>query len=474
MAELYERVLAAIREHGLLRPGEPVLVAVSGGCDSMVLLDVLHRLAATERWRLGVAHFNHHLRGPASRADQALVERTAHQLGLPCRVGEGDVRAHARTRGLSLEMAARELRHAHLAAAARELGTEKIALGHHADDQVETLLLRLLRGSGSEGLAGMKWQAPSPADPTRWLIRPLLGEARTAVESYAAAAGVVYREDASNRRLEAARNVLRRHVVPVLRRLQPALAITVPRLMTVLGDEVDYLRSMAQQWLRRRSPPFDQLHPALQRWVLLLQLRARGVEAGWALIERLRTLPGRPETAPGNVRVWRAVEGTVNVETAGAPGFSGEEMRLVLHAPSGAVEFAGVQFSWRIRARQPGRPVRVRPRAGRECLDADCVGPCVVLRHWRPGDRFQPLGLAAPAKLQDLFTNAKVARAERHQRVVATGAEGGIFWVEGLRPGAAVGLTPATRRVLVWRWARVAAGAEARQRATVAPTRSAW
>jgi len=217
MAELPERVLATLREHDLLRPGEPVLVAVSGGCDSMVLLDVLHRLAATERWRLSVAHFNHRLRGRASRADQTLVERTARRLGLTCRVGEGDVRAHARTRGLSIEMAARELRHAFLAAAARDLGAEKIALAHHADDQVETLLQRLVRGSGSEGLAGMKWRAPSPADPTRQLIRPLLGEPRAALAAYAATAGVVFREDASNRRLEAVRNVLRRRVVPLLR-----------------------------------------------------------------------------------------------------------------------------------------------------------------------------------------------------------------------------------------------------------------
>ncbi len=474
MADLPERVLAALRAHDLLRPGEPVLVAVSGGCDSMVLLDVLHRLAATEHWRLSVAHFNHHLRGRASRADQALVERTARGLGLTCRVGEGDVRARARAAGLSLEMAARELRHAFLAATARELGVEKIALAHHADDQVETLLLRLVRGSGSEGLAGMKWQAPSPADPTRRLIRPLLGEPRAALEAHAAAAGVVYREDASNRRLEAVRNVLRRRVVPVLRRLQPALAVTVPRLMAVLGDEADYLFAAARQWLRRRRPPFARLHPALQRRVVQRQLRDRGLEAGWELIEALRTTPGRPVTAPGNVPVWREADGRVCVGPAATAGFSDAERRVVLDAPAGTVEFAGVRLAWRIRARRPGRAVRLRPRPGRECLDADRVGAVVVLRHWRPGDRFQPLGLAVPAKLQDLFTNARVPRRERHGRVVAAGADGRIFWVEGLRPGEAVRLTPATRRVLEWRWRRAPAAPKSGRGAAVAPARSAW
>lgn len=474
MAELPERVLAALRAHDLLRPGEPVLVAVSGGCDSMVLLDVLHRLAATERWRLSVAHFNHHLRGRASRADQALVERTARRLGLACRVGEGEVRAHARARQLSLEMAARELRHAFLAAVARDLGVEKIALAHHADDQVETLLLRLVRGSGSEGLAGMKWLAPSPADPTRRLIRPLLGEPRAALAAYAAAAGVAYREDASNRRLEAARNVLRRRVVPVLRRLQPALAVTIPRLMALLGDEADFLLALARQWLRRRRPAFARLHPAVQRRVVQLQLRERGLETGWELIESLRTTPGRPVTAPGHVHVQRETDGRVRVVPTGAADFSGAERRLVLDAPAGTVEFAGVRFVWRLRVRRPGRAVRLRPRPGRECLDADRVGAEVVLRHWRPGDRFQPLGLAGPAKLQDLFTNAKVPRDERHQRVVAAGANGRIFWVEGLRPGEAVRLTPATRRVLEWRWQRAPAAAKHGRGAAVAAVRSAW
>jgi len=474
MAELPERVLAAVREHDLLRPGEPVLVAVSGGCDSMVLLDVLHRLATTERWRLSVAHFNHRLRGRASRADQALVERTARRLGLTCRVGEGDVRAHARARGLSLEMAARELRHAFLAAAARDLGVEKIALAHHADDQVETLLLRLVRGSGSEGLAGMKWQAPSPADPTRRLIRPLLGEPRATLAAYAAAAGVAYREDASNRRLEAVRNVLRRRVVPVLRRLQSALAVTVPRLMVVLGDEADYLLAVARQWLRRRRPAFARLHPAVQRRVVQLQLREHGLEPGWELIESLRTTPGRPVTAPGNVRVQREADGRVSVVPVAGTGFSDAERRVVLDAPAGTVEFAGVRFTWRIRARRPGRAVRLEPRPGRERLDADRVGADVVLRHWRPGDRFQPLGLAGPAKLQDLFTNAKVPRGERRRRVVAVGADGRIFWVEGLRPGEAARVTSATRRVLEWRWRRAPAATEAGRGAAVASARSAW
>ncbi len=454
MSDLPARVLHAIRAHDLLRPGETVLVAVSGGCDSMVLLEVLHRLAAAASWRLEVAHFNHQLRGRASRADQALVERTARRLGLECRVGSGDVRGHARARGMSLEMAARELRHAFLASAAREAGAVKIALAHHADDQVETFLLRVLRGSGSEGLAGMKWKAPSPADPERQLIRPLLAETRATLRAFARAAGVAFREDLSNRRADTVRNVLRRRVVPVLRRLQPALAVTVPRLMGGLADEADYLLEVARQWLVRRRPAFGRLHPAVQRRVLQLQLRARGVEPDFETIERLRTAPGSPTTAPGGVVVRRTASGQVRVAPPPTPAFSGAERRLDLATAAGAAEFAGVCFRWRLRTRRAGRPLRISPLPERELLDAEQVGSTVVLRHWRPGDRFQPLGLPAPAKLQDLFVNARVPRPERHRRVVATRADGLVFWVEGLRPGEAVRLRPTSRRVLEWRWAR--------------------
>lgn len=479
VTDLPARVLAAIREHDLLRPGDTVLVAVSGGADSMVLLDVLRRLAAGEAWTLHVAHFNHQLRGRASRADEALVRRTARRLGLPCRVGRGNVRTLARQRGLSVEMAARELRHAFLAAAARAAGAEKIALAHHADDQVETFFLRALRGSGSDGLAGMRWKAPSPADPTRQLIRPLLAETRASVRAYARAAGVAFREDLSNRRAETVRNVLRRRVVPVLRRLQPALAVTVPRLMSGLADEADFLLGLARQWLARRRPAFGRLHPALQRRVLQLQLRALGVEPEFDLIERLRTAPDRPVTAPGGGVVRRTSSGEVRLEPPAAPAFAGGELRLDLGAGAGAAEFAGVRFHWRLRPRRPGRPPRLPSRPGREWLDADRVGASVVLRHWRPGDRFQPLGLPAPTKLQDLFTNAKVPRAERHRRIVAARADGLVFWVEGFRPGEAVRVMPATRRVLEWRWERPAetAGTGTREGGpggTVAPASSAW
>jgi tRNA(Ile)-lysidine synthase len=454
MADLPARVLAAIREHRLLAPGDAVLVAVSGGCDSMVLLDVLHRRAGSENWRLAVAHFNHQLRDRASDADEALVTRTARRLGLPFHAGRGKVRTYARERGLSLEMAARELRHEFLAATAREVGARTIALAHHADDQVETFFLRVVRGSGGEGLAGMKWLSLSPADPGRQLIRPLLAETRASLAAYAAEAGIEFREDASNRRLDTPRNLLRRRVLPVLRRsVQPAIEVTVPRLMTLIGDEADFAAEAARRWLaRRRRSAFTRLHPAVQRHVIQQQLRKLGVEPGFDLVERLRREPDCPTMTPGGLRVWRDPAGCVLAGEAPRLKFEARQLAVELTSPRGECEFAGLRLAWRVRRRRPGTPVRLAATTGKECLDADQVGGRILLRHWQAGDRFQPLGLARAAKLQDLFTNAKVPRAERRQRVVAVTEGGAIFWVEGLRPGEPVRLTPATRRVLEWRW----------------------
>ncbi len=475
MADLPARVLDAIGEHRLLIPGEAVVVAVSGGCDSMVLLDVLCRLAGDTGWRLTVAHFNHGLRGHASDLDEAWVVRAARRRGLPVVTERGNVRAHARDRGVSLEMAARELRHRFLVAVARSADAGKIALAHHADDQVETFFLRVLRGTGGEGLAGMKWQSPSPADPSRWLIRPLLGETRASLLAHARARRVSFREDSSNRLWDTPRNALRRRVLPWLRRyVQPALELTVPRLMTLVGDEADLVAGLARDWLKgRTSDAFGKLHPALQRRVLHLQLRELGVEPGFELVEHLRRAPGVPMVAPGGLRLWREPSGRVRSGAAPALEFVHRSRELVLEGP-GRCEFGGLRLTWTFRRRRPGRPPRVLAQPGRECLDADGVGARVVLRHWQAGDRFQPLGLDRPAKLQDLFTNARAPAAERRRRVLATRDDGLIFWVEGLRPGHTVRVTAATRRVLEWRWERVEHTGEAPSATPVAPPEGAW
>ncbi|HVV73787.1 MAG TPA: tRNA lysidine(34) synthetase TilS, partial [Verrucomicrobiae bacterium] len=234
MTELGNEIERCIRTRKLLSDGQSILVAVSGGLDSMVLLRLLADLSAPHRWKLTVAHFNHGLRGRQSDADERLVVRTASRFGLPLRTDRGDVRAFARTRKVSLEMGARHLRHSFLALAARESGAGVIALAHHADDQLELFFLRLLRGTGSDGLRAMGWISHSPADPSVKLIRPLLGHTKAALHEFARLQKVKFREDATNASLDFQRNRIRHELLPLLRRkYQPALQAVIARIVDI-------------------------------------------------------------------------------------------------------------------------------------------------------------------------------------------------------------------------------------------------
>ena len=174
MRQFLHSIESEIQSRGLLPRDQKILVAVSGGADSLVLLQSLASLAAKFRWKLSVAHFNHQLRGRASDADEQLVRQSAAALKLPVVVGRADVKAFAKESKFSIEMAARKLRHEFFARVAKSQKISVVALAHHADDQVELFFLRVLRGAGGEGLTGMKWRSPSPADKSITLVRPLL------------------------------------------------------------------------------------------------------------------------------------------------------------------------------------------------------------------------------------------------------------------------------------------------------------
>ena len=431
-----------------------LLVAVSGGIDSMVLLHVLQRLAATHGWQLTVAHLNHKLRGRSSDADERLVETVACESKVPVVVERADVRAMAKSGRQSLEMAARQVRHAFLAAVAKENDIGTIVTAHHADDQVELFFLRLLRGAGADGLSGMEALSTSPVDPAVKIARPLLGVTRAEIEEYARAQRVRWRKDASNDSVDHMRNRVRHKLLPLIeRQFQPAVRDVVLRTIELLEPEADFSAAAALQWLREPNPPFDKLHVAVQRRVLQIQLIRQGVSPDFDLIEWMRAHAGKPCTVESGKEAHRTPDGRVIVSSHAWPRFSDDAVELVLARKQGRVLFDAVEVHWRIRT------VRSSPsakrRSGVESFDADAIGDCVVLRHWRRGNRLQPIGMAAAVKIQDLFTNAKVPRAERHQRLLATTAGDDVFWVEGLRISERYKLRPQTRRVLEWRWRRV-------------------
>ncbi|MHB8522305.1 MAG: tRNA lysidine(34) synthetase TilS [Limisphaerales bacterium] len=456
MADPVRQVGEWIRRKTLLRRGQSVLVAVSGGVDSMALLHILHQLSRVGQWRLVVAHFNHQLRGRASDADERLVVQTAQRLGWRCVVDRADVRRHARREGVSLEMAARRLRHDFLARAARRLKIDTIATAHHADDQVELFFLRLLRGTTGAGLAGMKWESPSPGNPAVRLVRPLLNRRKAALRAFAQAEGITFREDATNQQTDALRNRVRNELLPLLTaRYQPALAKSVLRLMDVGGEESDQVGRLACRWLaRKRRSGFDRLSIAVQRQCVQRQLIGLGTGPEFDLVERLRERPNEPVSVGAERAVFRDAAGTIHRVPPTRTRFRSGQQRIAVSDDRGDATFDGLRIRWRI-GRAPGSLSRSRRAiTGCERFDADKIGGRVLLRHWRRGDRFQPIGLPTPAKLQDLFTNQKIPRHRRHELVVAVAGNGELFWVEGLRISERFKLDRRTRRCLAWRWVR--------------------
>jgi tRNA(Ile)-lysidine synthase len=477
VADLLKHFEDSIRVRELLRRGQSVLIAVSGGLDSVVLLHLLRALAPKYRWRLTVGHFNHQLRGRSSDADEKLVRETAKRLGLRCVVDRRPVKRLAQERKESIEMAARSLRHEFLARSARKLKCKVVVFAHHADDQVELFFLRLFRGAGGVGLGGMKWSSCSPADESIQLVRPLLDVSKIELAEWAEAHNVSFREDASNATADFLRNRIRHKLLPLLRRdFQPALDEVIPRVMKIITAEAEFAIKAAEAWrqesvqssaFKRSGPrqrgtpnkrsglptPFDELPVAVQRRVLQLQFFSNAVTPpDFELIERLRSEADKQVTIAPDVTATRDAAGRLRIEKARNLAFSAQKRAINLNGRAGEFAFDGAMIRWKV---EPVAGVRVSAQVPHyEEFDSEKIGTTIVVRHWRPGDRFQPIGMSQPVKLQNWFTNLKIPAAKRRELLVAETEGGELFWVEDQRISERVKLTRDTRRRLVWHWHR--------------------
>ncbi|MGH7977650.1 MAG: tRNA lysidine(34) synthetase TilS [Limisphaerales bacterium] len=450
MTDLLQRIENQIQNRRLLKRGEKILVAVSGGLDSMLLLHALKILSTKSKWKIIVAHFNHKLRGHASDADEKLVRRTASKLKLPLVVESADVKSFAKKSKLSIEMAARKLRHEFFARVARERKIKTIALAHHADDQVELFFLRLLRGAGAEGLAGMKWKSASPADRRISIIRPLLDLTKAELQEFARENKIQFRNDATNFSPDFLRNRIRNELLPLLRKdYQPSLNKTILRTMEIAGAESELIGNAA----KNSRGEFEKMPLAIQRRVLQMQLAKIGVAADFDLIESLRQSANQFVSVGVKISVARNDFGEIELRAESKSEFSANELAVSLAGRAGEMIFDGAKFKWQSgsRGRSPHQK-KIEGQKQIEFFDADKIGDKIILRHWRAGDRFQPIGLKSFAKLQDLFTNEKISQTRRRDLIVATTERGEIFWVEGLRISENFKIMPQTRQQLIWRW----------------------
>lgn len=458
-----ERVLRFIRRSGALRAGERVLVAVSGGADSSALLCILAAVASRLRLDLRAAHFDHGLRPADARRHEAdAVAALTAAVGVRLRSGTGDVRRLARERGWSLEDAGRRARYQFLASAASEEGCSVVATGHTLDDQAETVLLHLVRGSGLAGLAGMAARSPWPFGAGPDLTRPLLELRRADTTTYCRTTGIAPVEDESNMSPSFARNRIRQELLPLLRTLNPSIERALARLAASVRGDLALLESMAAVALPgdeggnelriaredlSRLPPALRLHAARLALARLLPegagLRGDHIRA---VSEAAHLAPGMVLHLPAGLRLYAGYKDLL-LSWGKEPVPTPMPAEPVPLAVPGITEVGG----WRLEVEPTG--LAAAPPGG-ALLDADAVGPWLAVRRRRPGDRFQPQGMAEEKKLQDVFVDAKVPRQER-DAVPLLVCERGIAWVIGMRVAEWARPSEGSRRRLLIRAERV-------------------
>jgi tRNA(Ile)-lysidine synthase len=381
---LIEKVKAAIERGNLIPEGAYIAVGVSGGADSVALLHILHRLG----YLVTAAHLNHSIRGAEADGDEQFVKNLCEKLGIKCVTAKTDVPSQAKEKGLSLEMAAREARHEFF----RSL-SPVIALAHHADDQLETFFLRAARGTGPSGLSGMRFFQTLES---LTLIRPMLGIRRVEIIQWLEKKKIEWREDATNTDEDIARNLVRRQILPILGKLNDRAAENILRTMEILRDEEDHPERAA----RRRE---------IRDWLI-----EQGVTPDFNSIERVIEF---------------------SAETSGSRSLDLEGLRIVNEY---GVLKVGQASSL---PGQPGRPPHIRIEEGVGILrgpwcasvsQANVAGREVIVRIAKPGDRMEPYGMEGSKKLQDIFTDLKIPKAQRDNwLVVECGGE--IIWLPGYR-----------------------------------------
>lgn len=459
---LLRRVRSYIVENQLALPGQTIVIGVSGGPDSVCLAHLLAQLRGSLGIVLHGAHLNHGLRGAGADADAEYVAKLLSDLRVPATIGKEDVAAYRRRHRLSLEEAARQVRYAFLAQVAQQVGAAAVAVGHTADDQAETILLHLVRGSGLAGLVGMRPKTelrPTPTPSPVTVIRPLLTVRRSETMAYCQAQGLAPRHDASNQWLEPRRNWLRHQVMPLLEAINPAVGPALGRAAALVAADLAFLEAetsrlfseVAQTTTGRVAfdrPALLGFPSALRRYLL-----RRGIHHLWgdlAGLESAHLLAMEKALISGAGRQLHLPRGLVFAVEHDTATLAAAEAKLALGEGEYSLNVPGVTLvpGWKVTAELGTARPEDRIRQGVSAsLDAAACGQPLVVRQRRPGDRFHPLGLPQPKKLQDFLVDAHVPRRYRDALPLVV-SPSGIVWVVSHRIAEWAKLTPNTHQVL--------------------------
>lgn len=430
--------------------GRPLLLAVSGGPDSTALLLGCCALREKTGLEIVAAHFDHRLR-PGSAGDAEFVRRLCGSLGVRLITGTGDVARRARRRRESVEAAAREMRYAFLARAARDSGAQGVATGHTLDDQAETVLLHLARGAGLDGLAGMAPRSQRRATggvPPLAVLRPMLVLRHADAAAFCAVRGVQPQDDPTNRDLRFARNRVRLKVVPELERLNPRVAEALGRLACAAAEAVAFIagstptgeaggpaaRGVTLSRSQLRSAPKAVAHRMLVRAFEAVTGTRAGLEKRHlSAMLAAAAGAGRSVNLPAGVR-FEVGHTDVRLVRPGGPSDQGQPRwcagaETLLPVPGRLRLAAGPAIKAEVTAR-PGSVEDGAPAVA--YLDPLLADEILKVRGRRRGDRFHALGMPAPGKLQDFFVGQHVPR-ERRDGVPLVVSPRGIAWVGGYR-----------------------------------------
>ena len=452
-----------IRQHSLFSEGSRLLLAVSGGPDSTCLLHILFGLRQELGVELHIAHLDHRLRGAESEADAAYVEKLAASLGVPATIEKRDVKTYQKEKRISLEEAAREVRYRFLADVAGNIGADYIVTGHTLDDQVETILMHIIRGTGTRGLVGLKpysqWQLDGRSIT---VVRPLLEVSRQQTAEYCQENKLIPRLDTSNLSLSPLRNRIRQQLLPLLKSYNPGVVEALLRIAVIANDEIAFLDAeVTRLWpavvaqeegmiiLKKES--FNKLPTAIKRHLLrtavghilgsLKDIETRHIEEILAILDKPA---GRQINLPGglifSIEYDRYLLGLETVNTCPYHVIGGEYR---INIP-GKTNLPG----WLVEAEIiKTQAMKKEDDDFTAHLDLDKAGNELEVRQRKPGDRFQPLGLAQPKKLNEFMIDTKIPRSWR-RRIPVVYSPKQILWLVGYRIDDRVKVTEETKKVL--------------------------
>ncbi|BBH23328.1 tRNA(Ile)-lysidine synthase [Paenibacillus baekrokdamisoli] len=459
--------LAHIAEQeGLWSAGDTIVVAISGGPDSTALLHMLHRLAPSEQIRLVAAHVNHGFRPEESAREAEAVRQLADELGIVYESIILDMPAYIEETGMNAQAAAREKRFAFLHEVAQKHGANRVALAHHADDQAETVLMRILRGTSPSGLSGI---AMKRKEKNVELIRPLLRRNKADILSYCEHFGISFIEDSSNAKRTYLRNKIRLDVLPYLSTFNPQLSQSLVRLADLAAAEDDWIEQetkasfgrhimLVSQGCQMTRKAMLDLHVALQRRLIKLILNYVGMETETISFDSVETI--RLAAYDSAASTWSLDVGSgirfvreydmlyfLRPEKSNSSTISEEGYNYVVTDGVTRLEVLEAEAELLFEVLQP--TVAYKPTSKQEALfDTDKLAFPLSVRNRHHGDRMQVLGLNGTKKVQDMFVDDRIAPSRREKMPLLVDSSGNILWIPGVRRSGIAQINASTKHIL--------------------------